>query len=353
MLLSILLVIIFLAILVLVHEFGHFVAAKLFGVAVEEFGIGFPPAIVKKKIGETVYSINWIFAGGFVRLLGEERGESDKRPATSGTADGSFSDAPWWKRVGIIVGGVLMNFILGWFILSFIFMRGVPAALIVTDVAPFSPAAQAEILPGDKILSVDASGQSFTTENHLGSDFIDFISRYRGKKIELVVDRGGELRRFSLVPRMEAPAGQGALGIAIVDAGVPPESFLRGLRDGFTASVSIVGRFFSFIGQALVGRVSLDQVSGPVGVFKIGIAASHEGFDSLLQLFALISLNLAVFNILPIPALDGGRLLFLILEKIKGSPLSPPLERRATAVSFAVLIVFLVFITIKDVGFYR
>ncbi len=351
MIIDILLVLIFLAILVLVHEFGHFAVAKLSGVVVQEFGIGFPPAIVKKKIGETIYSLNWIWAGGFVRLLGEESEWPEKRESMAVDADAGrrFNTASWGKRFSIIIGGVLMNFILGWLIISFIFTQGIPSAVLISGVAPESPAAASGILPGDRLVEAKANSDIFLAENG-ASRFTEFIYDHRGEEVALSLERNGEMVIVSVVPRVEIPPGQGALGIALVDAGMAAKPWGVALRDGLVASFSITREFFSFIGEAIMGQADLSQVSGPVGVFKIGIAASEEGWQSLLQLFALISLNLAVFNILPIPALDGGRLLFLVIERIKGSPLSQRFTQRATLASFIILILLLVAVTVKDIG---
>ncbi|MBI4159704.1 site-2 protease family protein [Candidatus Wolfebacteria bacterium] len=360
MIISIILVVLFLSVLVVVHEFGHFIAAKLFGITVLEFGVGFPPAILRRKIGETVYSVNAIPAGGFVRLKGEERSEQslpdrqagEQHPNAPVDSDrfGRFSDAAWWKRALVIVGGVSMNFIVGWLLISFIFMIGIPGGLIITGVAPGSPAETAGMKEGDKIISLIAPDARFLADGDMiARRFSEFIDAHRGDRITAEVTRGGETERFGVVPRVHPPEGEGAMGVAIIEEGITPQPFFRSLREGFTFSLKLIQMFFGFIGEAIAGRADFRQISGPVGIVKVASEAGRAGITPITQLVALISLNLAVINILPFPALDGGRLLFLILEKIKGSPLPLSFERYANMVGFALLIALLVVVTVKDI----
>src|SRR3989344_5383536 len=191
------------ALLILIHEFGHFVVAKLSGILVEEFGFGFPPRIFAKKIGETVYSINLLPFGGFVKMFGE-----DAPPASSGQGVNlgrSFSAQPAWRRAAIIAAGVIMNFVLGWFLLSGIFMVGTPQVVMISEVFPGSPAAQAGILPQDQV-------KDFKTAREV----VDFISGNRGREITLTLQRGAEELKITATPRLE---GEAALGVGIVDAG--------------------------------------------------------------------------------------------------------------------------------------
>lgn len=345
MLISIILVILFLSFLVVVHEAGHFVAARIAGVKVEEFGVGFPPAIVKKKIGETIYSINWLLAGGFVRLFGEERGEG-----IGDRAAGGFSDASWGRRAAIIVGGVLMNFVLGWLLISYIFMVGTPPGLRVTRVAPGSPAEAAGLQSGDAIAALLAPEEDFyVTGEDVAKRFSAFVDAHRGREISVEVRRKEAAEHFRVVPRADPPEGEGAMGVAIVEEGIAPKPILAALKGGLVFSGKMVLMFFWFIWEAVFGRADLDQVTGPVGIVKIAVDAGRAGLIPVVQLLAFISLNLAVINILPIPALDGGRLLFLIIEKIKGSPVSARVEQYAMRIGFAVLVAFLAVITIKDI----
>ncbi len=336
MLIGIIAVIISLSILILVHELGHFLAAKKFGLLVEEFGIGLPPRIWGKRIGETVYSVNALPFGGFVKIFGEDSSSNLENSR-------NFIFLPIWKRSIIISAGVLMNFLLGWLAISLVFSIGIPQTVLVTDVSLNSPASQIGLNAGDKIIG-------FSNVDEL----IKFIDGNRGKEIVLKVKRQGEVKEFKTIPRINPPEGEGALGISLVEAGLPKKNLLASVREGFKTSVEMIKNiffaFFNLIVKAFVGKASLEQVAGPVGIVKITAQAGSLGFVYLLQLLALISLNLAVLNIFPFPALDGGRLLFLLIEKIKGSPLPQKFERYANVAGMALLLFLMLIITIKDIA---
>lgn len=351
MILSIILVILFLSVLVLIHELGHFLAGKYFGLWVEEFGIGLPPRAWGKKIGETIYSVNWLPFGGFVKIFGENReGESE------GQIEGrnSFSSLSVSKRAVILFAGVLMNFLLGWFLISLIFAIGIPQSILVSDVQAVSPAAEAGLLAGDKVKGVKLEEEFFRELNL--ADFTDFVKSNAGREVVVQIERDNKIKEFKIVPRMNPPAGQGALGVLLVESGVPRSSNLfRSLWEGLKASWEIVRLMFQFLGQLLFRiisgqKVDFSQFTGPVGITKITAEVGTLGILYLLQFFSFISLNLAVLNILPIPALDGGRLLFLAVEKIKGSPLPRKFEKYANAAGMAILLTLMVLITIKDIA---
>lgn len=332
---DILIVIIGISLLILIHEFGHFLAARKFGVLVEEFGFGFPPRLFSKKIGETRYSLNLLPFGGFVRLYGENQWEeiNDEKRSRS------FFIQPAWKRALVIVAGVAMNFILGWALMSVIFAVGTPRAVMVSEVLPGSPAAQVGILANDQF-----------KDFQLGSEFISFIDKNRGKEIVLNINRAGEDFQIKATPRI---SGEGALGVAVVEAGIERHSLPASVWEGLKASVEIVGGILVgfaslFWGLITQGRLLVDFV-GPIGIFGVANQAGSMGFIYLVQLVALISLNLAVLNIFPFPALDGGRLLFVIIEKIKGSPLPQDAERSANAIGFLLLLVLIIVVTVRDV----
>lgn len=343
MLIGIIAVIIFLSILILVHELGHFLAAKKFGLLVEEFGFGLPPRIWGKKIGETVYSVNALPFGGFVKIFGEDREGATNLGRSNLPNVRRFDLQKLEKRAIILFSGVFMNFILGWLVISIVFSIGIPQAVLITDVAPASPAAKNGLLAGDKIV------------NFLKSDeFIKYIDENRGKTINLEIERLGETFNIQAVPRVNPPEGQGALGIALVEGGMPKMGLLKSFQEGLKASIeiakSVAVAIWALIKSAFIGEASLESVAGPVGIVKITAQAGSLGFIYLLQLLALISLNLAVINIIPFPALDGGRLLFLMIEKIKGSPLPIKFEKYANAAGMALLLLLMFLITIKDIS---
>ncbi|KKQ22332.1 MAG: Membrane-associated zinc metalloprotease [Candidatus Wolfebacteria bacterium GW2011_GWC1_37_10] len=337
MLIGIIFVIIFLSILILVHELGHFLAAKKFGLLVEEFGFGLPPKIFAKKIGETDYSINALPFGGFVKIFGENREEN-----ASISPERNFSNLKIWKRAIVLAAGVGFNFLLGWLAISLVFAIGTPSVVIITEIKKNSPAEEVGLLAGDRIAD-------FTKVN----DFIDFVNSHQGEKIKLKIEREGETLELEAIPRKNPPIGEGSLGVGLVDAGLEKQnifmSFWEGLKTSLNSIKTIFLAIINLIGKAFVGKASFEQVTGPIGIVKITAQASTLGIVYLLQLLALISLNLAVINILPFPALDGGRLFFLLIEKIKGSPLDQKFEKITNAVGFAILIFLMIVITIKDI----
>lgn len=344
MLIGIIAVIIFLSILILVHELGHFWAAKKFGLLVEEFGFGLPPKIWSKKIGETVYSLNALPFGGFVKILGEDGGVAGTR---------SFPSLSLGRRTIIIAAGVLMNFLFGWLVISIVFSIGLPPAVVITEVRENTPAMEIGLKPGDRIVSAGADSVYFEGDLLNVESFIKLIDERRGKEVNLKIQRNGETLEFKAAPRINPPLGQGALGIGLVDAGFPKKNILTSFWEGFKASLelikTIIVSIFGLIAKAFVGKASFEQVTGPIGIVKITSQAGTLGFVYLLQLLALISLNLAVINILPFPALDGGRLIFLAIEKIKGSPVNQKFEKIVNAVGFSFLIFLMLVITIKDI----
>jgi len=341
---SYLVIIIGLVIIILVHELGHFLSAKFFGVKVEEFGVGFPPRIWGKKIGETLYSLNWIPFGGFVRIAGElpDSGlnkDPDSNPVSPEDKKRLFSSQKIWKRSAVISAGVIMNVISAWVLFSFIFIIGVPSSVIVTDISPDSPAATAGIMPGDKILNFADS-----------SSFISFLDANAGQVVSFQINRSGENMNLSVLSRANVSPSVGHIGAALVDSGIPKSSFLGSFYESakFTASsiYFIILAFFSIF-QSLFAGVA-PNVVGPIGIFSIASVVSKSGFIYIIHLVGLISLNLAVLNILPFPALDGGRLAFLLAEKIKGSPLPPKFELWTNAVGFSLLILLMALVTTHD-----
>ncbi|MBI2025010.1 MAG: site-2 protease family protein [Candidatus Harrisonbacteria bacterium] len=336
---TILIVIIGISFLIFIHELGHFFVAKKLGLLVEEFGFGFPPRLFSKKIGETVYSFNLLPFGGFVRIYGEEQSKkSEEHPNVPNQR--IFYSQPAWKRTLIIVAGVFMNFIIGWLLMSAVFFTGTPQAVLVSDVLPGSAAEAAEIFPQDQVLGFESAGE-----------FVEFINQNRGKEVNLNLLRNGEELTIRVTPSQNE---QAALGVAVADAGIPKHSLPASLWEGLKSAVFIIGAIFAAFANLLWGLLTQGQVLvdfvGPIGIFGVANQAGALGFLYLVQLIALISLNLTVINILPFPALDGGRLFFIFLEKIKGSPLSQNFERSANTIGFLLLIFLMIAITVRDVA---
>ncbi len=341
--LTAIIVIIFLSLLIVAHELGHFLLSKKFGLFVGEFGLGLPPRAWGKKIGETIYSINWLPFGGYVKIAGENGGEDEQDGVPANLPkERIFYNIAAWKRALILAGGVGMNFLFGWIILSGIFMFGVPQEVFVGQIQKDSPAASAGIKESDKVLGYKTA-----------ADFSGAMKAHGGEQITVHLERAGKEVDVQLTPRKNPPTGQGPIGVSLMETGQPKEGFVMSLWDGLKASFDIVWATVEGIGhllkQTIIGKGSLDGVSGPIGIVKITSQASSIGFIYVLQLLALISLNLAAFNILPFPALDGGRLLFLAIEKIKGSPLPKKFEQYANGIGMALLLLLILVISIKDI----
>ncbi|MDO8574512.1 MAG: M50 family metallopeptidase [bacterium] len=346
--LIVILVIIGLSVLILGHEAGHFFAAKAFGLKVEEFGFGFPPRIFAKKKGETEYSVNWLPFGGFVKIAGENdriSGENDKLESLSPEEKKRiFMFQTAWKKSVIILAGVATNFVIGWLLISGVFMAGVPTAVVITDVVSQTPAEKAGILPGDVV-----SGYLTTQE------FIDFVNENRGQEIVLNIARGEENLTFNVTPRIETdtPSNEGALGIGLVEAGFESHGFFNALWGGLKQTASIfwltIVTFYQLVVGIFTSGELLAGVVGPVGIFGIAKQAGQIGLIYLVQLTALISINLAAINLIPFPALDGGRFALILVEKIKGSPVPLKAEQIINGVGFALLILLMVALTARDV----
>ncbi len=341
---AILFVIVGISVLILIHEAGHFWAAKKAGLLVEEFGFGFPPRLFKKKIGETTYSFNLLPFGGYVRIYGEQEviGELGDRARPGVDPSRSFAKQSVWRRIVIIGAGVAMNFILGWFLLSAIFMLGAPKELVVAQVLENSPAAVSGLKQGDVVVGYEEA-----------ESFISYINENLGQSISFEVKRGDEILPVLSTPRQNPKPDEGALGVALVDSGFEGLGFFSALKQGFIQSIEIMAQIIKLFGKLIgdlftKGKV-LDDVVGPVGVFSVAHQAGERGFIYLLQLIALISLNLAALNALPFPALDGGRALFVLIEKIKGSPIAPKRELAWNATGIVFLLLLMIVITTRDI----
>ncbi len=355
--LTLLIFIIILGLLIFVHEFGHFLAARRAGVEVEEFGFGFPPRLfATKKIKGTVYSLNLLPLGGFVKIRGEG-GEEKENPK-------SFASKKISWRVLILSAGVLMNLVLGIALLSAGFALGLPTA--VGDEEAFgnakvqisflekdSPAEEAGIKIGDQILALK-SVRGETSEISKVSEVQNFVAENKGGEVILTLRRGQEVFSLKTTPRELSPEGQGPLGVALARVVLVSYPLDQAIWLGVKETFQLLILIFSALGALIWGVFSNGQlvadVAGPVGIFSITGQAAQMGFIYLLQLTALLSINLAVINILPFPALDGGRIFFLILEKIKGSPVSLKVEQAVHAAGFSLLILLMIVITLRDVA---
>ena len=365
MLLTIIVFILILGVLIFVHEGGHFITARRNGIKADEFGFGFPPRIFgfykNEKTGKyefvpgskeveskkTIYSVNWIPVGGFVKIKGEDGEGKDESE--------SFASKSAWVRIKVLAAGVMMNFILAWFLVSVVFMLGAPAdfaqsvdsglPIKISQTSQASPAQQVGLKPGDEILK----GQSFNSVR----SFIAYVNANAGKNITLGIKRNGEVLNFSLTPRVNPPAGQGAIGIEFDNSPIS-YPWYKSIWFGLLATGVIIYQTFVGFGVLIHGlfagnKAVLNDVAGPIGIAVMTKQAISIGFAYVLLFAALISANLGIINILPIPALDGGRILFVIIEKIKGRPVDQKLEQTFHSVGMIILLLLIVLISFHDV----
>ena len=347
--------IIVLAVLIFVHELGHFLVAKKFGIKVEEFGFGFPPRIWGIKKGETVYSVNWIPFGGFVKIFGEDGGDRNDKH--------SFVSKKIWQRASVLLAGASMNVVLAVLLLSLGFMIGLPwavedneniagAKVQITQIAAGSPAELAGIKTGDIVLGASSQGEKLSSLDKV-IEFQNFIDRNKGEEVLVDLKRGQRVLTFKLTPRANPPTGEGAMGVGLARVSRITFPWYRAIWEGLLTAFDLIWLTLSSLGLLIWqlfshGRVA-GEVTGPVGIYSITGQAAQMGFVYILQLAALLSINLAVINVFPFPALDGGRVLFLMIEKIKGSPVSERVERAIHSAGFIFLILLMVVVAFKDI----
>src|SRR3989338_3161053 len=336
--------IIVLGLLIFVHELGHFVVAKKSGMHVKEFGFGFPPRIFGIKKGETTYSINWIPFGGFVSIVGED-GSERENPR-------SFMAKSIGTRCAVLVAGVLMNVIFAYLLFSGMNMlgslidvdndpnayRAQDIAVSVGSISKNSPADNAGLTPLDKVIALSYADQKIDVDSI--SDVQDYVQLHVGHEIIMTIKRGNELTEVSLTQRLDPPEGEGALGISMLRTGTVKfgffESLIKGAKDTVIIAWSMIIGIIELIKNVTVGDGTMkDALTGPVGIAVIFGQAIRVGFSQLVFMAGAVSINLAILNILPIPPLDGGKLFFTILEKIRGGkPVPQRVEVVAANVGF-------------------
>jgi regulator of sigma E protease len=338
--------------LMVFHELGHFLIARKLNVKVEEFGIGIPPKLFSKKIGETVYSLNLLPIGAFVKLYGEDEKIKNER---------SFSEKSVLERALILLGGVIAFWVVAFVILTFIMATGVPVAIdddidapdsqvMVTSIKENSPAQEAGIIPGDLITKVSFSEtEALITK---AGDLRIFLESFQPQEVNLFLVRGKESFDVLVVPSEQDNLIGVELG-RIVNKKYP---LYQAPIQGLIATGRMTSLIVSTLGNVAVGFVTKKslpegiQLAGPVAIVgEIFVGALEKGVFDYLMMIVVLSISLAIFNLLPIPALDGGRLLLLIIEKIKGSPINSNLEKGLVMISFFVLIGLLVLISFYDI----
>ena len=320
---TILLIVVFFAILILGHEAGHFLAAKLLRLEVKEFGLGLPPKIFSRKWRGTEYSINAIPFGGFVKV-----------PAINYATEDSLK-TPAWKKVIVFISGGVMNFIIAWVAFIIIFMVGTPRGVFVSAVLDNSPAEIAGLQAGDKLVGIDSI-----------TPFIDLVSESAGQPIIFQVERQGVVLNIEAIPQIDDDTHR--IGVELIEGGFPQKGFFDSLQHGFQSAWSFLTRIITaFIAIFRYGNFS-DAV-GPVGIFSAVQVAHNLGIVYFLQLLGVVSLNLMVVNFFPLPALDGGHLLLIIAEKINKKPFSKKIIEHINSVSYILLLILIFIVTIRDI----
>ncbi len=352
-----LLVVAILVLLIVVHELGHFAAAKWFGIRVEEFGIGYPPrALTLGKIGDTEYTVNWIPFGGFVRLFGDE-GEKQH-------GSGALMDASRGVRAMVLVAGVAMNVLMGWALFTYALHLGVPRAvdestpgayLLITNVVAGSPAEAAGLAEGDRVVAVTA--QDATLADLTPGTVSDFISARAGKQVSITYMRTGVTSTVVARPAnaiIPDEASRPALGVGLALVSDAPLSWgssalaaFGSVRDAFTA---VVGGLWTMLADTFHGKSAVADVVGPVGLVKVVGDAAKHGFGNVLALAAFISVNLAVINLIPIPALDGGRIFLLGFEAIFRKDAPRLFVQILNIIGVACILLLMIVVTYHDIA---
>jgi regulator of sigma E protease len=357
---TIVLFLLILTALIFVHELGHFSVAKFFKVRVDEFAIGFPPKVWSVKKGETKYSINLIPFGGYVKIFGENPDEESLGGADSTR---SLANTSKWKQILILLAGVFMNFVFAWLLIFASYGIGMAVTadaypnvanthLAITGVLPNSPASMSGLKVGDQITDITLSG------THIASPTIDQVQSLIAKStstIDITYKRGTATGTAALISKEGIVSGKRAVGISLDMVGVIRFGFFRSLYEGAkltgSETIDIAKGIYHFIIGAFSGQNGVfDQVAGPVGIVGLVSDAEHLGFSYLLGFIAMISINLAVLNLIPFPALDGGRIFFILIEVILRKKIKPAVLNWINLAGFALIIALMVFITYQDIA---
>jgi regulator of sigma E protease len=337
-----------LSLLVLIHELGHFLVARYFGVWVEEFGFGLPPRLFGKRVGETIYSINLLPFGGFVRLHGESTEEGITKPRRA------FLNKSKTTRALIVIAGVVMNFILAVVAFAVVYsFTGIPRTtgeVKIVEVTSGSPAQIAGIIPGDIVKSVNKQPVSDIDQ------FVGLVEQTKGKRTAFEIDRDTGVFGVTITPREDPPEDEGPLGVVITDVETyfPPlwQRPFVGIYYGFKEALfwggNMVMGFAGIFKDLLSGRTPQD-IAGPVGIFAITSEAAKFGVIAVINFIGILSVNLAILNIIPFPALDGGRLLFIEIETVIGRKIIPRVEAVIHTIGMIILLILLLAITAHDI----
>jgi regulator of sigma E protease len=338
--------IIVLGILIFIHELGHFLAAKRLRVGVEKFSLGFGPKLIGKRIGETEYMISAVPLGGYVKLVGED----PKEPVLDPEKD--FSAKPVWTRMKIILAGPMFNLFFAFIVFSGIYMVGMPrysSLPVVGQIQEKSPAMQAGLQPGDRIISINQ--QKITKWQEMA----DFIHAHPGKEVVLQIQRGSDTLVLPIIPESKKVVDESGEEITIGLIGISPSlefqkynpfmAVIKGLEETWTITELIIVS----IAKIIMNKIPAKTIGGPILIFQLAGEVFKVGIITLLRFTALISINLAILNLLPIPILDGGHMVFLLLELVRGKPISIKRREIAQHIGMALIISIMLFAFYNDI----
>ncbi len=358
---SVIIFIIILAILILVHEFGHFIVAKKSGIKVSEFGLGFPPKIFGIKRGETEYTLNAIPFGGFVKIFGED---PDDESISGPEKERSIASKPRHIQAAVLIAGVTFNIIFAWALFSFGYIIGLPTStsydgpgvvdnprVLINAVSPDSPAERAGMKAGDAIAQI--SSGVYVSDEVTPENVSNFIEAHGDEEITFQLQRGKELITTNVNAEEGVVVGKLAVGISMDTVGLlrlpVHQALWEGAKTTWVVLSAVTLGILDFFGNAFIGNGDLSQVTGPVGIVGIVGDVSELGFVHLLSFTALISLNLAIINILPFPALDGGRLVVVAIEAVVRRPINPKILNWVNGLGFIALIMLMLVVTANDI----
>lgn len=347
--------ILILSFLVLIHELGHYIVAKFFGMRVDEFGIGLPPRAkgLFTKWG-TLFSLNWIPLGGFVKLYGEDPDDS-----VQANSPQAFFNKPIWQRALVLTAGVFMNFVLGILAFGVVYSYlGIPTKtdkVFVMEVASGSPAEQVGLKPKEQIKEMRVKKELVSFSGVEG--FIKSLEPYKGSEVVLTVLNGDQTREVVVTPRKDPPPGQGSLGVTLSSVEMMKYPWwqmpFRGMRVGLSEALAwggeIVANFKTLIVGIITGKGLPQDIAGPVGIYQVSKQAYEFGWVAVVQFMAILSINLAILNIMPFPALDGGRLFFLGVEMLIGKQLKNRFEGYVHTIGMVLLLTLMAVVTVRDV----
>lgn len=325
-------VVIFL-LLIFVHEFGHFAVAKACHARVDEFSLGMGPCLIQRQRGETMYSLRLLPIGGYCALGGEDEETG---------LEGDFVTKPWWQKICILVAGAFMNFILAILLMSLIAFIGGTASNILSNITDGSPAQEAGLIAGDRIVEIEG-----TKTNDWADITLTLAENAKaGTPINLKAVRGGETTEYNIVPYLDEESQRYMIGIMPEVEHKPVYSIYLGARGTWNLAKMMINS----LGQLFTGKAGADEISGPVGIVQVISQSVSYGVVYVAYVAAIISLNLGIINLLPIPALDGGRVVFVVIRKITGKAITDEMESKVHFVGMTLLLLLLVFVTFNDVG---